>query len=174
MAPRNDSYKFGSIVRIKLIDFVTYDDVEFRPGPHLNVVIGPNGTGKSSLVCAICLGLSGPPALLGRGSKVSDYVKHKKDKAIIEIELKGNKRNTIVQRTIYTDDRSDWKLNGKTASKKEVKTAVTSYNIQLDNLCQFLPQDKVTNFAKSSATDLLHLTQDMVGTEDMLEVFLTC
>ena len=47
----------GAIVRVKLTDFVTYTSAEFFPGPNLNMVIGPNGTGKSTLVCAICLGL---------------------------------------------------------------------------------------------------------------------
>ena len=51
----------GSIVRVKLINFVTYTKVEFFPGPSLNMVIGPNGTGKSTLVCAICLGLGWGP-----------------------------------------------------------------------------------------------------------------
>lgn len=57
----------GSIVRVKLVNFVTYDLVEFFPGPSLNMVIGPNGTGKSTLVCAICLGL-------GWGPQVRVYV----------------------------------------------------------------------------------------------------
>ena len=51
----------GSIVRVKLENFVTYTSVEFFPGPSLNMVIGPNGTGKSTLVCAICLGLGWGP-----------------------------------------------------------------------------------------------------------------
>lgn len=51
----------GSIVRVKLTNFVTYTAVEFFPGPSLNMVIGPNGTGKSTLVCAICLGLGWGP-----------------------------------------------------------------------------------------------------------------
>ena len=54
----------GSIVRVKLTNFVTYTAVEFCPGPSLNMIIGPNGTGKSTLVCAICLGL-------GWGAQVS-------------------------------------------------------------------------------------------------------
>lgn len=54
-------YQPGSIVRVKLTNFVTYTDVEFHPGPSLNMVIGPNGTGKSTLVCAICLGLGWGP-----------------------------------------------------------------------------------------------------------------
>lgn len=56
-------YVPGSIVRIQLRNFVTYDWVEFRPGPYLNMILGPNGTGKSSIACAICLGLNFPPAV---------------------------------------------------------------------------------------------------------------
>lgn len=61
LASEVNGYKPGSIVRIKLTDFVTYTSAEFFPGPKLNMVIGPNGTGKSTLVCAICLGLGWGP-----------------------------------------------------------------------------------------------------------------
>lgn len=57
----DDGYKPGAIVRIKVTDFVIYTSAEFFPGPKLNMVIGPNGTGKSTLVCAICLGLGWGP-----------------------------------------------------------------------------------------------------------------
>lgn len=59
--PTRRKHQPGSIVRVKLLNFVTYTDVEFHPGPSLNMVIGPNGTGKSTLVCAICLGLGWGP-----------------------------------------------------------------------------------------------------------------
>lgn len=59
-------FKPGAIVRIKLTDFVTYTSAEFFPGPRLNMVIGPNGTGKSTLVCAICLGLGWGPQVRTR------------------------------------------------------------------------------------------------------------
>ena len=65
----------------------TYDSLEFRPGPNLNVIIGPNGTGKSTIVCAICLGMTGKPAVLGRASNICDFVKYGKNNATIEIEL---------------------------------------------------------------------------------------
>lgn len=51
----------GAIVRVKLINFVTYSSAEFHPGPLLNMIIGPNGTGKSTFVCAVCLGLGWGP-----------------------------------------------------------------------------------------------------------------
>lgn len=59
--PSTRAHQPGAIVRVKLTKFVTYDLVEFFPGPSLNMVIGPNGTGKSTLVCAICLGLGWGP-----------------------------------------------------------------------------------------------------------------
>ena len=49
----------GSILRVKLHNFLTYSDAEFYPGPRLNLILGPNGTGKSSIVCALCVGLAG-------------------------------------------------------------------------------------------------------------------
>jgi pantothenate kinase-related protein Tda10 len=66
---QNDNFLFlyryipGSIVRIQLHNFVTYDYVQFRPGPYLNMIFGPNGTGKSSIACAIALGLNFPPSV---------------------------------------------------------------------------------------------------------------
>jgi predicted ATPase len=39
---------------------MTYDQVEFKPGPHLNMILGPNGTGKSSIAAAIAIGLGFP------------------------------------------------------------------------------------------------------------------
>ena len=54
-----DEFVDGSIFRVKLHNFLTYSDAEFFPGPRLNLILGPNGTGKSSIVCALCVGLAG-------------------------------------------------------------------------------------------------------------------
>ena len=42
---------------------------------------------KSSIVCAICLGLAGHPRVIGRAGNIGDYIKTGSDKAVIEIEL---------------------------------------------------------------------------------------
>ena len=63
---RRSKHLPGAIVRVKLTNFITYTSAEFFPGPGLNMVIGPNGTGKSSLVCAICLGLGYSPSVCPR------------------------------------------------------------------------------------------------------------
>ena len=47
-------FQDGAIVKMTMHNFMTYDDCSFQPGPGLNLVLGPNGTGKSSIVSAIC------------------------------------------------------------------------------------------------------------------------
>lgn len=58
-------YKVGSIVRVKMFNFLTYDECEVFPGPKLNVLIGPNGTGKSAMTHAICLACAGSTGDVG-------------------------------------------------------------------------------------------------------------
>lgn len=48
----------------------TYDELKFYPGDNLNIIIGPNGTGKSTIVAAIILGCGGEPVLLSRSKDV--------------------------------------------------------------------------------------------------------
>jgi structural maintenance of chromosomes protein 5 len=161
-------------VRIKVKNFVTYSSAEFRCGPSLNMVLGPNGTGKSSLVCAICLGLGWSPAQLGRAKDIGEFVKNGFKEAEIEIELKAGTRqrgrNPVVKRVIKREgNKSTWYINGAATSHKEVQSLMKYFGIQVDNLCQFLPQDKVADFAAMSPVELLEQTQKAVGTAEMSE-----
>ncbi|KJK68354.1 RecF/RecN/SMC N terminal domain protein [Aspergillus parasiticus SU-1] len=168
-----DAYKPGAIVRIKVTDFVTYTSAEFFPGPKLNMVIGPNGTGKSTLVCAICLGLGWGPAHLGRAKDPGEFVKHGCREATIEIELAGGpqfRRNPVITRTIKRDgNKSSFTINRKTASRAQVLKLAQSFSIQIDNLCQFLPQDKVSEFAALTPIELLNSTQRAAAGAEMIE-----
>lgn len=44
-----------------------------------------------------------------------------------------------------------------------------SFSIQIDNLCQFLPQDKVAEFAALTPIELLNSTQRAAAGEEMIE-----
>ncbi|KAF5388335.1 hypothetical protein D9615_000804 [Tricholomella constricta] len=167
--PRDvDGYIPGSIVRIRLKNFVTYDFVEFSVGPYLNMILGPNGTGKSSIACAICLGLNFPPSVLGRAADLNSFVKNGTDEGYIEIELKGRKGegNLVIRRLLSaTSKGSSFRLNGNHASGKEIANKMGELNVQVGNLCSFLPQDKVSEFAQMSPQDLLKETQRAAGDE---------
>uniref|UniRef100_A0A8C5HES4 Structural maintenance of chromosomes protein 5 n=1 Tax=Gouania willdenowi TaxID=441366 RepID=A0A8C5HES4_GOUWI len=149
---------------------MTYDFIVVHPGPNLNMIVGANGTGKSSIVCAICLGLAGKTSLLGRGDKVGIYVKNGCSKGYIEIELYKIGGNVVIKREIIREtNQSHWMLNGKQCNQKTVEEEVKALRIQVSNLCQFLPQEKVGEFAKMSKIELLEATEKSVGPPEMYE-----
>lgn len=162
----------GSIIRVKLTNFVTYTSAEFLLGPSLNMIIGPNGTGKSTLVCAICLGLGWGPNHLGRAKELGEFVRHGAREAEIEIELCGGpqtrNRNPIIRRIIRREgNKTSFSLNGQQTTHKEVTRLCKSFSIQIDNLCQFLPQDRVVEFAQLGPVQLLEQTQRAAAPEHM-------
>ncbi|XP_047278992.1 structural maintenance of chromosomes protein 5 isoform X8 [Homo sapiens] len=158
----------GSIVRISMENFLTYDICEVSPGPHLNMIVGANGTGKSSIVCAICLGLAGKPAFMGRADKVGFFVKRGCSRGMVEIELFRASGNLVITREIdVAKNQSFWFINKKSTTQKIVEEKVAALNIQVGNLCQFLPQDKVGEFAKLSKIELLEATEKSIGPPEM-------
>ena len=136
------------------------------------MVMGPNGSGKSSILCAICLGLGGEPRLLGRADKVESFIQNGETEAEIELEVTNEHGDdVIVTRTITQPDSavsrnnknnktSVFTWNGEVVSGKKVRErAALEFQIQLDNLCTFLPQEKVGNFSGISSKDLLLETE---------------
>ncbi|XP_077588924.1 structural maintenance of chromosomes protein 5 [Stigmatopora nigra] len=160
----------GVVVRITMKNFLTYENTTVHPGQNLNMVIGANGTGKSSIVCAICLGLAGKTTLLDRDDKIGGYVKRGHDKGSVEIELYKRSGNLIINREIHVaNNQSVWKLNGRTCNQKTVEEEIKALHIQINNLCQFLPQEKVGQFSKMSKIELLEATEKSVGPPEMFE-----
>ncbi|NWR38705.1 SMC5 protein, partial [Tachuris rubrigastra] len=148
-----------------------YDACEVYPGPNLNVVVGANGTGKSSIVCAICLGLAGKPSFIGRADKLGLFVKQGCTRGLVEIELFKPPDNVIITREIQVaNNTSLWFINRKPATMKAVEEHVATLNIQVDNLCHFLPQDRVGEFAKLSKSELLEATEKSAGSREMYQL----
>uniref|UniRef100_A0A8C0C0X4 Structural maintenance of chromosomes protein 5 n=1 Tax=Buteo japonicus TaxID=224669 RepID=A0A8C0C0X4_9AVES len=159
----------GAVQKITVI-FRTYDTCEVRPGPNLNMIVGANGTGKSSIVCAICLGLAGKPSFIGRADKVGLFVKQGCLKGVVEVELAKTPDNIIITREIQVvNNTSTWFINRKPTTLKTVEEQIAALNIQVDNLCQFLPQDRVGEFAKLSKIELLEATEKSVGPPEMYQ-----
>ncbi|KAF9356085.1 Structural maintenance of chromosomes protein 5 [Mortierella sp. NVP85] len=102
---------------------------------------------------------------------VSEFVKHGADKGWVEIVLYNKSgTNVVIKRHINKNNNTSvWKINGENKTQKDVIKKVQSLNIQIDNLCQFLPQDRVAEFAQMTPQELLKETQRAVGGEDMLQ-----
>lgn len=166
----------GAVVRVKMKNFLTFDEAEVFPGPRLNVVIGPNGTGKSSLTHAICLACAGESKDTGRARSMHSYVKNDTPEgeiSYVEVELQGSKKslldshisspskhestvvNKVIRRVFNRENRNEYYVNGKKTTKEEVKNIVREFKIYVDNLCTFMPQDRVGEFSQYNQKELL-------------------
>ena len=94
---------------------------------------------------------------------------------MIEIELgkdgKRFKSNIVIRCTIKREgNKTVFSVNGKPQGKKAVMELCRSLSIQIDNLCQFLPQDKVVEFAAMTPVELLRSTQRAIASQEMIDM----
>jgi len=83
----------GRIVAVRLRDFRSYERAEARFGDGLNVVHGPNGTGKSNLLEAIYYGCTGRSP---RTRNERELTRFGADASRVEVELaEGDERHEL-------------------------------------------------------------------------------
>jgi DNA replication and repair protein RecF len=74
------------LTRLSLVDFRSYASAELAPDPGLTVVAAPNGTGKTNLLEAIHVAITGRSH---RAAVDADLVRHGADFARVVLELGG-------------------------------------------------------------------------------------
>ncbi|KAF3988211.1 hypothetical protein FT663_03525 [Candidozyma haemuli var. vulneris] len=164
-------FKPGNILKLRIRNFTTYSYGEFILSPTLNMIIGPNGTGKSTFVAAVCLGLGGKVDLIKR-KNMDSMIKSGSTEASIEITLKNKDDlpDLKIKRTFFLkNNKSKWLVNGASSDVVKVRQIVVDLGIQLDNLCHFLPQERVAEFATLSPEKLLLETERTIGDNTLLD-----
>lgn len=108
---------------------------------------------------------------MGRADNLGSFVKLGYTEGSIEIELKGPKGqpNLVIQRHIESKDHRThvFTLNGVKVKGTKITEHVEALGIQVNNLCSFLPQDKVSEFAQMSPQTLLKATEKAAGNENL-------
>lgn len=127
----------------------------------------------------MCLGLGGEPPALGRADDAREFIAHGEDKALVEIEVQPQpgKPTHIFRRVIDRNKGSErgrgrgastFFINGNSCSKKDILELVKSYNISIENLCTFLPQDRVGSFSGFNSKQLMEETEKSLSTSGHL------
>ncbi|KAL8596960.1 hypothetical protein ACOMHN_027906 [Nucella lapillus] len=151
----------GIVERIVLKNFMCHGLLDVKLGPHVNFIIGRNGSGKSAVVTGMVVGLGGLASTTNRGSKVRSFVKTGKHTAEVEIYLRNRGQDAYkhevygdlirIQRKISADGGTKYfikSMGGKLVSDKleEVKKIKDFFNIQVENPVAVLNQDTSRNF----------------------------
>jgi chromosome segregation ATPase len=105
-----------------------------------------------------------------RGKKVGTYVRQGQKNASVEITLKQPVGELRIKRSFDVSNNDSWEINDKKVTREEVTRTVKKNNIMLNNLCHFLPQEKVQAFAEMAKkpTEMLKVVQTAVGPDWML------
>lgn len=123
----------GKIHSIEIHDFMTFSEVTVFPGENLNLLIGPNGTGKSSIVSAMVLGMGGNAKVLSAHLKLGAYVKIGKEKAKITTKLYKNEKGDTQSftRVIGTNNKSVYEIDGSKVTETDFLHTVHELKIQV-------------------------------------------
>lgn len=159
----------GILEQVVVTNFMCHTKLEVKFGPHINFIIGHNGSGKSAVLTAITLCLGGKATSTNRGQNLKAFIKEGTDQATLQVRIKnqgdGAYRHDeygdsiIVERFFNAHGTSGFKLknrDGRIVSTKrlELDDITDYYALQLDNPVNVLTQDMSRQFlAGSTATD---------------------
>ncbi|KAF1626274.1 Structural maintenance of chromosomes protein 6, partial [Eudyptes filholi] len=155
----------GIIESIQLKNFMCHSMLgPFQFGSNLNFVVGNNGSGKSSVLTALIVGLGGKATATNRGSSLKMFVRDGETSADISITLRNQGRDAfkpevyggsiIVNQHINLDGSRSYRLKSKSgtliSSKKEELVGILDhFNIQVDNPVSVLTQEMSKHFLQS-------------------------
>ncbi|NXR77229.1 SMC6 protein, partial [Pycnonotus jocosus] len=155
----------GIIESIQLKNFMCHSNLgPFQFGSNLNFVVGTNGSGKSSVLTALIVGLGGKATATNRGSALKMFIQKGETSAHISITLRNQGRDAFkpelygtsitVNQRINQDGSRTCKLRSKTgtviSSKKEELIGILDhFNIQVDNPVSILTQEMSKQFLQT-------------------------
>jgi chromosome segregation ATPase len=86
----------------------------------------------------------------------------------IEIDVLDYDHDVVTVRRVLNSesDTSSWFLGGRKAKKDEVLLCMKGLDIDVKNLCSFMPQDKVGAFTQYTAREILEKTLMCIKSED--------
>ena len=163
MSVSNDEPPAGILLSIHMINFMKHDNLLIDLKPHANFITGRNGSGKSSILVALAVGLGSNTRLSGRGNNMGDLIKDGRNEATIIITIKNSPSgyrmdmygDTIVVTRKITRSSSRFDIanlpkSSATQVREELNRILQFYNIQIDNPCSIMHQDTAREFIGTS------------------------
>ncbi|NXG00563.1 SMC6 protein, partial [Sakesphorus luctuosus] len=157
----------GIIESIQLKNFMCHSNLgPFQFGSNINFVVGSNGSGKSSILTALIVGLGGKATATNRGSSLKMFIRDGETSADISITLRNQGRDAfkpeaygnsiIVNQHINQDGSRSYKLKSKSGTivsskKEELVRILDHFNIQVDNPVSILTQEMSKQFLQTKS-----------------------
>ncbi|MHA2140694.1 MAG: AAA family ATPase [Candidatus Thorarchaeota archaeon] len=151
---------------VRLKNFLSFYEgiVSFDPG--LTVIIGPNGSGKTSVFHAIKFAL-GSNQREERYSKWSDFVRHGATSAEVELRVNNGGISHKFLRRIDRDGIPKAYIDGKRVKAAELRRLVSSLGLDIDNTLVFMPQERINALREMNPIEVRRLVEEGTGLSDV-------
>jgi chromosome segregation protein len=150
------------IESVDLKNFLSFYEglVEFDSG--LTVIVGPNGSGKTSIFHAIKFAL-GSNQRENRYSKWSDFIRHGASSAEVEVVARVNGQSRKFQRRISRDGIPRAYVDGKRVKAAELQSFVSDLGFDIDNPLVFMPQERINAIRDMDPIEVRKLVEEGTG-----------
>ncbi|KAL7582405.1 hypothetical protein Lser_V15G43696 [Lactuca serriola] len=153
----------GIITKIRLENFMCHTHMEIDIGDRVNFITGQNGSGKSAILTALCIAFGCRAKSTDRATTLKEFIKTGCSYALVHLEIKNQGEDAfkhgifgdviILERRI-TESTSTSVLKDqqgkKVATRKEdIRELVEHFNIDVENPCVVMSQDKSREFLHS-------------------------
>ncbi|KAF7836353.1 structural maintenance of chromosomes protein 6B [Senna tora] len=153
----------GIIKRIRLENFMCHSNLEIELGEWVNFITGQNGSGKSAILTALCVAFGCRAKGTQRATTLKDFIKTGCSNAVIHVEIKNDGEDAFkpeiygsvitVERRISESTSStvlkDYQGKKIVSRKAELQEMVEHFNIDVENPCVIMSQDKSREFLHS-------------------------
>mmetsp|Transcript_38319 Transcript_38319/g.95079 ORF Transcript_38319/g.95079 Transcript_38319/m.95079 type:complete len:1065 (-) Transcript_38319:299-3493(-) len=155
----------GTILRVKVTNFMCHHNLEVELGPRINFIVGENGSGKSAVLTAMCLALGTNAKKTERSVKgIKGFIREGANFAKLEVSIRNVGPDALdpalygevitVERTISASGSAPFKIKsqwGKDVghSKEHLVRITDHFNIDVDNPIVVMSQDKTREFLHS-------------------------
>ncbi|XP_037492011.1 structural maintenance of chromosomes protein 6B isoform X2 [Jatropha curcas] len=161
--PSTSRSRAGTVMRIRLENFMCHSNLQIELCPWVNFITGQNGSGKSAILTALCIAFGSRAKGTQRAATLKDFIKTGCSYAVVEVVVK-NQGEDAFKPDIYGDAITiERRINQSTSStvlkdfqgkkvasrKEELRELIEHFNIDVENPCVIMSQDKSREFLHS-------------------------
>lgn len=150
------------IESVKLKNFLSFYEGLVELDSGLTVIVGPNGSGKTSIFHAIKFAL-GSNQRENRYTKWSDFIRHGANSAEIDVTVRVNGQHRVFTRKITRDGIPRAYVDSKRVKAAELQTLVNSLGFDMDNPLVFMPQERINALRDMDPVEVRKLVEEGTG-----------
>ncbi|KAJ7525604.1 hypothetical protein O6H91_17G058500 [Diphasiastrum complanatum] len=162
---RQQESRAGTIIRLCAENFMCHSNLSIEFIDRVNFITGQNGSGKSAILTALCVAFGIKARGTQRASSLKDFIKNGSNHALVVVEMKNEGGDSfkpevygskiIIERRITNNGNTftmkDSEGRKAAAKRDELQELVEHFNIDVENPCVIMTQDKSREFLHSGS-----------------------